>query len=439
MAAAAAYGRLMRQVLLDRDAELGALARHVALVRAGAGRVVVIEGPAGIGKSSLLAAAARSARADGVAVVAARSGPLEQDAAWGVARQLFEPLRATAAWNELTVGAAGLAQRALDPDAPEPARAGDAMHAAARGLVWLATNLAARAPTLLVVDDVHWADAPSLRWLAQLARGLDGLRLGLLCAARSGEPPGDPALLAELLDAAQEPPLRPHALGPAAAAALVREHLPAAGTGFARACHAVCAGNPFLLRALLGQLVAEKVAPSDDVARRLTTYGSEQVARSVELRLARLPEGAGTLARAVAVLGRGTPLRSTPHAWPRLEPAAALRLADTLRAGGILDDRDHSRSPIRSWRRRSTRASAVASAPSGTPTPLPLLARERADPDRVALHLPPRRPCCRPATVATLRAAAAPRRAPAAHPRTRPRCSAARSPNRRSTPAPTPS
>ena len=182
------------------------------------------------------------------------------DAPWGVARQLFEPLRATAAWSELTVGAAGLAQRALDPHA-EPARAGDAMHAAARGLVWLATNLAARAPALLVVDDVRWADAPSLRWLTQLARRLDGLRLGVLSRRALGEPPCDPGTLAELLDAPQELPLRPHALGPAAAEALVRETHPTAGTKFAHACHAVCAGNPFLLHALLGQLVAEHVAP----------------------------------------------------------------------------------------------------------------------------------------------------------------------------------
>ena len=91
------YGGWVRTELLDRDAELRALTRQVAAVRDGAGRVVVVDGPAGIGKTSLLAVVARGAEAAGIAVLRARGGPLEQDAPWGVARQLFEPLRATTA------------------------------------------------------------------------------------------------------------------------------------------------------------------------------------------------------------------------------------------------------------------------------------------------------------------------------------------------------
>jgi ABC-type cobalamin/Fe3+-siderophores transport system ATPase subunit len=172
----------MPTALLDRDAELAALGRQVDAVRAGAGRVIVVEGSAGIGKSTLLAATARAAGERGMVVLRARGGPLERDAAWGVARQLFAPVRAGAGWSALAVGSAALARRALDADAPEPALAGDAMHAAALGLTWLAGNLAERAPALLVVDDVHWADAPSLRWLAQLARRLEDLALA--CCAR---------------------------------------------------------------------------------------------------------------------------------------------------------------------------------------------------------------------------------------------------------------
>jgi hypothetical protein len=299
----------MPGVLLDRDPELAALAARLAAVRAGAGRVIVVQGPAGIGKSRLLAAVAGASETRAFAVLRARAAPLEHDAAWGVARQLFAPLRASERWDELAVGAAALARRALDPDASEPAPAGDAMHAAAHGLTWLASNLAERAPALLVVDDVHWADAPSLRWLAHLALRVDKLALGVLCALRSGEPPGEPGLLSELLAAAAEPPVRPRPLGPAAAEALVRDRLPDASAAFAHACHAATGGNPFLLESLLSHLAAERVAPTDEVAAGLSAFGPEQVARSVERELSRLPDGAAALALAFAVLGRAAPLR----------------------------------------------------------------------------------------------------------------------------------
>ncbi len=48
------------------------------------------------------------------------------------------------------------------------------------GLYWLTANLAARGPLVLAVDDAHWADAPSLRWLSHLAARIDGLPILLL-------------------------------------------------------------------------------------------------------------------------------------------------------------------------------------------------------------------------------------------------------------------
>ena len=239
-----------------------------------------------------------------------------------MAHQLFEPLRTRPDWAELTVGAAGLAERALAPGPEEQENAGDAMHAAVRGLVWLASNLGERGPAVLIVDDVHWADAPSLRWLALLARSVGELRIGVVCAVRSGEPPAAPELLAELLASAPEPPVHPRALGPVATQTLVRQRLPAASSGFAHACHAVTGGNPFLLGALLTQLVADAVAPDDEAAARLGTFGSEQVARVVELQLARLPDGAAAAGprrrrarsrRGAAPCRRGWPGSS----WPR--------------------------------------------------------------------------------------------------------------------------
>lgn len=392
-------------LLLDRDAELRELARRIAMARSGAGRVIVVEGPAGIGKSTLLRAAGRGAEGGGAEVLWARCSPLEQDAAWGMARQLFEPLRTRPEWDELSAGAAGLAERALALEGDGTASAGDAMHAAVRGLVWLVNNLADHGPALLIIDDVHWADAPSLRWLALLAGSLGELPVGVLCAVRAGEPAAAADLLAELLATVDEPPVRPRTLGPGAAETLVRRRLPAASDAFAHACHAVTGGNPFLLGALLTQLSVDAVAPDDDTAARLETFGSEQVARVIDRQLARLPQGAGQLARAVTVLGPGAPLRHAAE-LAGLELAQAARAADGLRAAGLLDD-----TPALVLAHPLIAGTLYASMPDGArglhhAHAAALLARDRAEPERVALHLLRTEPAGEPATVAMLRDAA---------------------------------
>ncbi|GIF48288.1 regulatory LuxR family protein [Asanoa ferruginea] len=389
-------------MLLQRDAELASLGRQVATVRAGIGRMIIVDGPAGIGKSSLLSATAETAAAAGIRTLRASGSPLEQDAGWGVARQLFATLRAA----EFPVGAAALARRALDADEAEPVRGGDAMHAALHGLTWLAAGVAERGPTLMVVDDVHWADPPSLRWLAGLGRQLGELPLAILCAVRSGEPPTSVDLLDELLALAPEPPVRPGPLGPAAVGAVVAHRLPHAGATFAPACHAATAGNPFLLGALLNHLIAERVEPTDEFAATLSAFGPEQVARSVGRQLGRLPAGSASLARAFAVLGRGAPLRHARE-LAGLAPDDALRVADRLRAAGLLDRADDSWFLVHPlvagalygelgggsrslWHARAAR----------------LLALERADPEAIALHLLHTEPARDETTVATLRAAA---------------------------------
>ena len=127
----------------------------------------------------------------------------------------------------------------------------------------------------------------------------------------------------------------------------MRERLPAASAGFAHACHAVTGGNPFLLGALLTQLVAERVAPDDEAAARLGTFGSEQVARRVERQLARLPDGAGALARALAVLGPGAPLRHAAALAGLELPEAAARRRRAAGRGAARRRAGSWRSPIR--------------------------------------------------------------------------------------------
>src|SRR2546425_1081248 len=83
----------------------------------------------------------------------------------------------------LLEGAAGLAASVLWPSgAPEHAPPSAEPAAVLHGLFWLVSNLAERDPLVLVVDDAQWADRPSLRFLAYLARRLSGLALLLVVA-----------------------------------------------------------------------------------------------------------------------------------------------------------------------------------------------------------------------------------------------------------------
>ena len=155
-------------------------------------------------------------------------------------------------------------------------------------------------------DDLHWADQPSLRFIAYLAHRLEGLRVLLVLTVR--EPRSgtaqDKALTASLAAEANMTVLRPAALGPAACAELVRETLgddPSAA--FQDACRELTGGNPLLLRALLASLEAEGVRGRDTDVPHLRRLTPGVVSRSVLLQLGRMPAAALAAARAVAVLG----------------------------------------------------------------------------------------------------------------------------------------
>src|SRR3954465_9821333 len=80
------------RALLERERELAHVDASIASARASDAVVVLVEGPAGIGKSRLLAEARRRAAEGGPRGLGARGGELEREFPFGVVRQLFEPL-----------------------------------------------------------------------------------------------------------------------------------------------------------------------------------------------------------------------------------------------------------------------------------------------------------------------------------------------------------
>src|SRR5690348_731022 len=139
--------------LHERERELAA----VELLLARGGRVLVIEGRAGIGKTALAEEAGRRAEVLGHKVVRARGSELEAGFAFGVVRQLFERLAdAGAAEREALLAGPAAAVRPLLSGSLAEDPVGGSLFAVLHGLYWLVANLAASRPLLIVVDDAHW-------------------------------------------------------------------------------------------------------------------------------------------------------------------------------------------------------------------------------------------------------------------------------------------
>ena len=328
-------------LMLEREAEMAALAAMLDAAGAGDGRLVVVEGTAGIGKTRLLAEARELARAAEMQVLSSRGGELEGEFAFGIVRQLFEaPLAAATPEmrNELLAGAAELSTP-LFASAPTPLGEGaESSFAMLHGLYWLAANFASWKPTLLVVDDLHWTDEPSLRWLVYLARRLEGLPLLLLVATRPLAQAKSSALAVELLADPVGMMIRPDSLGRASVATVARERLGLEpDPAFTAALQTGSGGNPLYLVAMLDALRRDGTAPTAAHATHVLELAPEAVARGIAIRLARLHGHATELLRAAAILGDRTEL-SLAAALAGLEPRGALTAASALVSADLLRD-----------------------------------------------------------------------------------------------------
>lgn len=370
--------------LLERDHELAALAAAAAATRAGDGRVVVVRGVAGIGKTTLLRAARAAAAQEGLLTLSARGVELEREFAFGAVRQLLERAAREGA-VELFDGPAALAAPLFGVGTPRGAPVApttdEAGFAVVHGLYWLTANLARRRPLALIVDDVQWVDASSLRFLAYVAGRLDGLDALLVLAERTGEA-GGASVPRELAGADATVVLRPAPLSATAARRLVRAALPDADPALCAACHAAAAGNPLFLRELIGALRDAGPQRSPDVLAR----APDGVRATVAARVARLPAAARAVGQAVAVLGSDVLLRHAA-AVAGMGPEAAAAAADQLADADLLE----RGRPLR-FVHPIVRAAVLHDVPPATLTAAHasaarLLAADHAPAERVAAHL----------------------------------------------------
>jgi DNA-binding CsgD family transcriptional regulator len=275
--------RISSPELIGRAAELSSLGAALDDARAGQGRVVLVEGDAGLGKTRLVEHF--TSKASGVRVLAGGGIPLAADVPYAPMIEIFRALA------ELHPPARdGLLPRDQPPGArsPGPARllslAADALRAVAE-----------QVPVVLVVEDLHWADASTRDLVSYLARALRRDRVLLLITVRAEElDPARPVaeLVGELARAPHAERLLLDPLGRDEVAAQVR-----AITGVAPPAAMVdlmvarAAGNPFFTEELLAAGTAAQALPA--------------TVRDVLLtRAARLPASGLRVLQAAAVAGR---------------------------------------------------------------------------------------------------------------------------------------
>jgi len=321
--------------IVERERELAELDRALARARADEGGLLYFEGPAGIGKTRLLIELRERAQAAQVLVLEARAGVLERENGFGIVRQLCAPFAGRTDLFDASTEAA----RPAITDVAAGSADGDRSFAVLHALYLLTVKVAAEQPLVILIDDLQWSDAPTLRFVAYLARRVADLPVLVAVTVRSGEPATDDALLAEVAGDPVTVPVRPVALSSAATTTLVRSRLGEdADQAFADACHETTGGNPLLVGQLLAALADERVTPDAAHAAEVRAIGPRAVSRTVLLRLARLPQPAVALARAVAILGErpGLPAAAALAGISEQEAAEAagvLAAADILRPG----------------------------------------------------------------------------------------------------------
>jgi DNA-binding CsgD family transcriptional regulator len=332
----------MVTLLLEREQELGELRAALEGVRAGKGSGMVLEARAGLGKTRLLQEVRQLDTERELMVLSARATELERDFAFSLVQQLFNHRLRVLPEEERedVLEGAGAARHALGLTSGDEGSRDS--FAVLHGLYWVTASLAERQPLLLAIDDIHWADAASLDYLAFLLSRLEELPALLLLTARPDEPDQPPRLTQVLGDSVlrrlSPAPLSEEGAASLLANALDREPDPA----FAAACFESSGGNPFLLTELSRALLERGIEPTADQVDSARGLAPERVAHSVLLRVERLNRAAGEVAKALAVLGDGSDLDLVAE-LAGLDLEVARGATDELRRSAIFDGGDSLR------------------------------------------------------------------------------------------------
>ncbi|MGV9452023.1 ATP-binding protein [Streptomyces sp. NPDC003635] len=338
--------------LWERDAEVAAVVRAVetlAADRSSPGSLLVIRGEAGLGKTALLAETRRIAEARGCQVWSARGGETLRSVPFNVVRQLLQPALVSLLpeeardylgdWYDIAGPALGITEpgeRRADPQG------------VCDGLVAAVRRLARRDwPLVLLIDDAHWADQETLRWLAAFAERLDDVPVLVVVARRPGDVRGESARhLDAVAAAASRPAATLSALSPDATASLTRATVGGhADAAFCREVWAVTAGNPYETVELLAKVQDTEIDPVESSAAELRALNRSARGGGLVARLEGLGIEATRFAWAAAILGAGITVDQVAR-LATMGTEDAVRCADLLCNARILTAPDPAVAPV---------------------------------------------------------------------------------------------
>jgi DNA-binding CsgD family transcriptional regulator len=313
------------QTVRGRDSELTVLGQHLDQLLSGVGTVVMVEGGAGMGKSRLLGEAAAMARRLSIQVGSGAADP-----------------------GDTVVQLSVLLEALFEGPSPilERTALGDA-HASPEQRYWLLQDLEAllegaalRAPLLVCLDDLQWADSGTSAALRALPARLATVPIGWMIALRPGQ---GPPHLRSALDYLERDGAAKIVLGPldqAGVAQVAADVLGAEPDSELLKMVEGAAGSPFLLVELISGLREENLVRIESGRAVLVEWRLPQrVSQSMRLRLERMSDSARQVVTVAAALGRRLSLNDVA-AMLNLSPSELLTPVDELIHADLLTERD---------------------------------------------------------------------------------------------------
>ncbi|WP_183092539.1 LuxR family transcriptional regulator [Nocardioides stalactiti] len=305
--------------LCGRDPELAVIDQVVVGANPGC---LLVRGPAGIGKSTLVAVAVGTAAAAGSRVLSVRAAAVGADVPFAAARVLLEPAYRDRERDRVRrQGPADLCRSVFDPTlTADPLPVADRAAAVSHGLTWLLFDWLDGRPALLVIDDLHLADPATVAFVARLVEQVAGTSVSIVATARSDAPV--PELLQTGIQVLDVGPLPPEGVRD-----LVRALVPTATDDEIRTCAAITGRNPlFVIEALR--------APHPPLGPSASGPQTSFLA-SVARRWEGLSAEEQKVGAVVAVIGQGAGL-ALVAAVAELSPEQVTTAAEALSAAALL-------------------------------------------------------------------------------------------------------